>query len=96
MDIKDLRCFIAVFEARSMTRASARLHTVQPNVTIRMRKLEEFLGVRLFERKARGTTPTAMGVRLYAVAQRAVDNFDEVIEIAKSRDDAGFTRDLFS
>ena len=53
MESDDLAVFLAAAEAGSIGRAAERLHIVQSAVTIRIRKLEEGLGVLLFRRHAR-------------------------------------------
>ncbi|ENN88715.1 LysR family transcriptional regulator [Rhizobium freirei PRF 81] len=47
-----------------MNRAARELHTVQSNVTARIRTLEEELGVSLFQRHARGVSTTPAGQRI--------------------------------
>ncbi|MSP88068.1 MAG: LysR family transcriptional regulator [Alphaproteobacteria bacterium] len=84
MDAADLRIFEAVARLGGMNRAAGELHTVQSNVTHRIRLLEDELGSPLFRRNSRGVTLTAAGERLmpYAVrvgqllseARRAVDD----------------------
>lgn len=64
MDVSDLRIFEAVSRHGSMNRAAVELHTVQSNVTMRIRALEEDLGVTLFERHARGVLMTPAAKRL--------------------------------
>ncbi|MGZ9720481.1 LysR family transcriptional regulator [Rhizobium miluonense] len=64
MDISDLRVFEAVSRHGSMNRAAQELHTVQSNVTARIRTLEEELGVSLFQRHARGVSTTPAGQRI--------------------------------
>ncbi|WP_037149951.1 LysR family transcriptional regulator [Rhizobium freirei] len=64
MDISDLRVFEAVSRHGSMNRAARELHTVQSNVTARIRTLEEELGVSLFQRHARGVSTTPAGQRI--------------------------------
>jgi DNA-binding transcriptional LysR family regulator len=53
-----------------MNRAAAKLNTVQSNVTVRIRLMEEELGAPLFERHARGVTLTGAGQRLLPYATR--------------------------
>ncbi len=57
-----------------MNRAAMELHTVQSNVTARIRALETELGVALFDRHARGVSLTPAGLRLlpYAVKVRSL------------------------
>src|SRR5579863_5119870 len=71
MDVGDLRIFEAVARLGAMNRAAATLHTVQSNVTARIRLLEEELGTPLFERSRRGVTLTAAGRRLLPYARNA-------------------------
>jgi LysR family transcriptional regulator, cell division regulator len=68
MDARDLRVFEAVARLGGMGRAAEELHTVQSNVTARIRNLEQQLGVPLFERRARGVEPTPAGRRLLPYA----------------------------
>lgn len=64
MESADLRVFEAVLRHGNMKRAAEELNTVQSNITARIRALEETHGVALFERHARGVTPTAAAERL--------------------------------
>jgi len=77
MDAGDLRVFEAVARLGGMNRAAADLHTVQSNVTARIRALETELGAALFERHSRGVALTAAGRRLLPYATRIRDTLDE-------------------
>jgi len=70
MDVADLRVFEAVARHGSMNRAAAELHTVQSNVTARIRSLEREVGVSLFQRHARGVSMTPAGKRMLPYALR--------------------------
>jgi len=70
MDAADLRVFEAVARLGGMSRAAVELNTVQSNVTARMRRLEDELGMALFQRHSRGVTLTAAGRRLLPYAKR--------------------------
>lgn len=70
MDANDLRVFEAVARLRGMSRAAAELHTVQSNVTARIRALEDELGTALFVRHSRGVELTGAGRRLLPYAAR--------------------------
>lgn len=70
MDAADLRVFEAVARLGGMNRAATELHTVQSNVTARVRHLEEELGVALFNRHSRGVALTPEGRRLLPFAHR--------------------------
>ncbi len=69
MNSVDLMFFAAVAEAGGIGRAAVSLHTVQSNVTGRIRALEQSLRTPLFYRGTRGVTLTRAGERLlpYAV-----------------------------
>ncbi|ARP90409.1 LysR family transcriptional regulator [Bordetella genomosp. 9] len=64
MDLADLRTLEAVARHGSMNKAASELHTVQSNVTARIRALEDELGLTLFQRHARGVTITPAGQRM--------------------------------
>jgi DNA-binding transcriptional LysR family regulator len=70
MDVSDLRIFEAVARLGGINRAAADLHTVQSNVTTRLRLLEDELGARLFDRGSRGVVLTAAGQRLLPYAYK--------------------------
>jgi DNA-binding transcriptional LysR family regulator len=70
MDAGDLAVFAAAAKAGGITKAAETLHTVQSNVTQRIRRLELELGVPLFNRHSRGVTLTSAGVQLLPYAER--------------------------
>jgi DNA-binding transcriptional LysR family regulator len=77
MDIGDLTVFAAVARAGGMSKAAASLHTVQSNVTQRIRLIEVELGVPLFHRHARGVTLTSAGEQLLPYADRVAELIGE-------------------
>ncbi len=68
MDITQLETFLAIIEERGFSRAALRLHRTQPAVSQTIRRLEDDLGERLFERGSRegALTPAGEVLRLYA------------------------------
>jgi DNA-binding transcriptional LysR family regulator len=70
MELTDLQTFAAVARLGGITRAAEDLHTVQSNVTQRIKALEAEIGTALFERHSRGMTLTGAGRRLLPYAQR--------------------------
>ncbi|MBV8888750.1 MAG: LysR family transcriptional regulator [Alphaproteobacteria bacterium] len=93
MDANDLRVFETVARLGSMNRAAAALHTVQSNVTSRIKALEEDIGCVLFYRHSRGVSLTAAGQRLLPYAARAGLLLSEALSAAR---DEGEPRGLLT
>jgi DNA-binding transcriptional LysR family regulator len=70
MDLVALQIFKAVAEAGGITKAAARLHRVQSNITTRVKQLEERLGTTLFHRHKRRLVLSPEGRTLLAYADR--------------------------
>ncbi|SFN78359.1 DNA-binding transcriptional regulator, LysR family [Bradyrhizobium sp. Rc3b] len=92
MDSTDLNFFSAVAMAGGIGRAANDLHTVQSNVTQRIRALEIQLGVQLFHRSKKGVTLTSMGSRLLPYANRISELLAEAHRAVK--DDASPSGEL--
>lgn len=86
LDLKDLRCFVAVYELRGFARAAADLNTVQSNVSTRIRKLEEEIGAPLFERLHRSIRPTPRGEIMYRYATRVLAEVLELETAVRTRE----------
>ncbi|AGB74551.1 MULTISPECIES: LysR family transcriptional regulator [Rhizobium] len=96
MDVSDLRVFEAVSRHGSMNRAAQELHTVQSNVTARIRALEEELGVSLFQRHARGVSTTPAGQRILPFVGRITRLLADARTAAKDDGEPGGTLSLGS
>lgn len=72
MELRQLRQFVAVAETLSFRRAAERLHMAQPPLSVAIRKLEDEVGARLFERQPRGVALTVAGAAALALAQRCL------------------------
>lgn len=85
LDLKDLRCFVAVYDLHGFARAAAELNTVQSNVSARIRRLEEEVGSILFERLHRGIRPTPKGEIMYRYATRVLSDVTELEAAVRDR-----------
>jgi DNA-binding transcriptional LysR family regulator len=83
MDLRQLRQFVVVAEELSFRRAAERLHISQPPLSATIRRLEEHLAVRLFERDRHRVTLTASGVVLLEEARRLLSDVGNVMELTR-------------
>lgn len=79
LDIDLLRSFVAISEARSLSRAASRVGRTQSALSQQLKRLEEILEQPLFQRTGRGVLLTAHGERLLAHAQRILRLHDEAM-----------------
>ena len=86
MDVLALKTFAAVANQQGITGAAQLLHTVQSNITQRIRSLESELGLPLFNRHSRGMELTRAGQRLLPYANRIVELMHEAQAAAKGQD----------
>lgn len=86
MELSDLRIFQAIAEESSISGAAKRLDYVQSNVTARLRKLEDELGVLLFYRNGKGITITEHGAILRQYADSIIQLADEAIAVLQDQD----------
>src|SRR2546428_516800 len=90
IDLTALEIFKTVAEQGSITKAAARLHRVQSNVTTRVKQLEERLGAQLFLRQHRRLVLSPQGKRLLGDSELvliAPKSFPRI----KTRKDIGHT-----
>jgi DNA-binding transcriptional LysR family regulator len=72
MEVRQLEIFRALAEELHFTRAAARVHCVQSNVTTQIRALEAELGAPLFDRLAKRVVLTDAGRRFLPYAERVL------------------------
>jgi DNA-binding transcriptional LysR family regulator len=77
MDIAELQVFLAVARERSFSKAAARLHRTQPAVSQAIRRLEDGLGERLFDRSSKDGRLTEAGRVLVDYAERLMRLVEE-------------------
>ena len=79
LDLDQLRTFLTVLEAGSLTAAAPRVFLSQSAVSEQMRKLEECVGQSLLARSKAGVQPTVAGERLRVHGERLVALADEAL-----------------
>lgn len=83
VELRHLRCFLAIAEDGTITRAAARLHVGQPALSRTLRQLEQHLGVRLVDRSTHHLELTAAGRTFRLRAQAAVAAVDAALDPAR-------------
>lgn len=84
LSLHQLRCFLAVYEAGSLTAAAEQLGYSQPSISEQIRTLERSLGIELFTRVGRGVVPTSAGESLRPHAERTVAAAEEARRAVRS------------
>ncbi|CAN7701063.1 LysR family transcriptional regulator [Variovorax sp. OV084] len=87
MNFRQLNQFLTVVEMRSFRKAAERLHIAQPPLSTGIRRLEEDLGARLFDRSRRGVSLTDAGLAVLADAQQIafhVEHLRAAVEAQKT------------
>ena len=87
MNIRDLRYAVAVAELDYFGRAAAACHVSQPALSGQIRKLENHLGIALFERTKCMVRITPAGEKVIAHARALLELVDLIEETAKARVD---------
>lgn len=84
MELRHLRYFIAVAEARNVTHAAAKLRLAQPALSRQVRALEEELETSLFERMPSGVRLTRAGRAFFPRARAILSAADEAANEART------------
>lgn len=92
MTLRHLRIFTAVCETGSMTAASERLFIAQPSISLAISEMEEYYGVKLFDRISRKLYLTDSGRRALQYARHIIDLMDEMEQGMKNADTVGRLR----
>lgn len=76
MTLRHMKIFVSVFRHSNITKAAKELHLTQPSVSFAVKELEEYYGIRLFDRIGRHISPTECGKEFYGYAVHIVSLFE--------------------
>jgi len=79
MNVEGLRYAQAVSQTKSFSAAARAYGVTQPALSNGVARLEDELGVKLFDRSPRGVTPTAHGTRILPMIDQALGLLDAVV-----------------
>ena len=82
MELRHLRCFVAVAEELNFTRAAKRLHTAQPWLSQQIIQLEESVGTKLLERSKHEVKVTAAGRVFLRDCREILQKIGQSVELA--------------
>ena len=83
MELRHLRYFVAVAEARSFTRAAGELRVAQPALSVQVRQLEAEVGVALVDRSRRAIALTEAGEVMLDESRRLLAQLDVAVRLVQ-------------
>lgn len=87
MNLRDLKYIIAVAETRHFGKAAARCFVSQPTLSGQIRKLEQALGVTIFERSNRSVAITPVGEEILGHARQMLEQADAIQQVSQRHQD---------
>lgn len=87
MNLRDLKYVIAVAESHHFGKAAERCFVSQPTLSGQIKKLEEELGVVIFERSNRSVEITPIGAEIIDHARRIMEQADVIQQLAQASQD---------
>jgi len=87
MNLRDLKYIVAVAECRHFGRAATRCFVSQPTLSGQIKKLEDHLGVTIFERTNRSVDLTPIGATIVERARLAIEQAEAIEQLARDHQD---------
>jgi LysR family hydrogen peroxide-inducible transcriptional activator len=87
MNLRDLKYIITVAETRHFGKAAERCFVSQPTLSGQIKKLEEELGVAIFERTNRSVEVTPVGEAILEHARQIMEQADVIEQLAQTHQD---------
>ncbi|MCJ8168193.1 LysR substrate-binding domain-containing protein [Atopomonas sediminilitoris] len=87
MTLTELRYIVTLAQERHFGRAAERCHVSQPTLSVGVKKLEDELGILLFERSKSAVRVTEVGAPVIAQAQKVLEQAQTIRELAQAGKD---------
>ncbi len=87
MNLRDLQYLVAVADQQHFGKAAEQCHVSQPTLSMQLKKMEEYLGVQLFERTNKRVMITPTGEKIAERARQVLRDTQEIRDIAKTAQD---------
>src|SRR5436190_23827600 len=84
LTLRDLEYLIAVADHQHFGKAAESCHVSQPALSAQIRKIEDFLGIQLFERSNRNVVITRAGQLAAAQARVVLEEAEKIAAIARA------------
>jgi len=85
MTITQLEYIVAVDTYRSFVAAADKCFVTQPTLSMQVQKLEDTLGVKIFDRSKQPVTPTEIGIEIISQARILLSESEKIKEIITDR-----------
>jgi LysR family hydrogen peroxide-inducible transcriptional activator len=87
MNLRDLKYIVAVAESRHFGKAAERCFVSQPTLSGQIKKLEDELGIAIFERTNRSVEVTPVGEEIIARARQMMEQANGIEQVARAHQD---------
>ena len=87
MTLQELKYLVALADQGHFGRAAEACFITQSTLSTQIKKLEDFLGVTLFDRSLKRVTPTPIGREILQAARNIVEEADRIRELARHAQD---------
>jgi len=84
MNLKDLKYLVALADTGHFGKAAERTFVSQPTLSAQLKKLEDYLGVKLVERQPKNVQLTDVGKEVVVRARRMLSEGEEIVALARN------------
>src|SRR5450631_2321007 len=87
MNLKDLKYLVALADTGHFGKAAERTFVSQPTLSAQLKKLEQYLGVKLVERQPKNVQLTEVGRQIVVHARRMLDEANQIVALGRNSTD---------